>query len=470
MQLTRRSLLFGAGGVPLLGNPAEPVKKHLVLDSRIIESTEGVRLSLGKAIKERRNPLFSEDKPWEPRFDNLYPNALWDSRDKRFKCWYSPFIVDPPVRDTPREMRKTIPYRANAPGREMGLCYAVSRDGVAWEKPDLGLVEFEGSRKNNLVKRGPHGAGVFIDPHDPDPAKRYKMFYVLRGRNMFGTSSPDGLRWSDPVEFPEIAAPADTHNNAFWAPELNRYVGITRLRARGPFQRVVGRCESPDFVKWTRAVEVFRALPDEQPHRQTYGMPVFRYANLYLGLVTMLDTRNETVDCELAWSADTVAWERVCPGESLIPRGPKGSYDYGCVYAAACPVVRQNEILLYYGGSNGPHIGWRDGFFCLARLRPDGFAGFASGSASATGTVTTKPLLCSGSRLRVSADAGEGRLRVSVLGGEAHALDRCRPIQANVTDEEVRWDGGQGLGAMKGKQVRLQFELQGARLYSFTFA
>lgn len=466
MQLTRRSLLLGAGAVPLLWSSTESAKKYLVLDSRIIECTQGVQLSLGKVVKDRRNPLFSEDRPWEPRFDNLYANVLWDGQEKRFKCWYSPFTIDPAVRETPREKWGTAPYPAR--GREMGVCFASSQDGLVWEKPELGLVEFDGSRNNNLVKRGPHGAGVFFDPQDRDPERRYKMFYLRR--RMSGMFSPDGLRWSEPVEFPEIAAAGDTHNNAFWVPELKRYVGITRLLSSAPRQRLVGRCESPDFLKWTKAVEVFRALPEEQPHRQTYAMPVFKYANVYLGLVMMFDTITDTVDCELAWSPDTIGWERVCPGDSLIPRGPEGSYDWGCVYAAAYPVIRQNEILLYYDCSNGPHTGWRDGFFCLARLRPDGFAGLAPGSAAATGTVITAPLLCTGDRLRVSTDAGGGQLRASVLNAEAFTLDQCRPIRADVSDQEVGWLGGGDLKRMRGQKIQLQFELRGARLYSFSFS
>ena len=31
------------------------------------------------------------------------------------------------------------------------VCYAVSRDGVEWKKPNLGLGEYNGSRDNNLV-------------------------------------------------------------------------------------------------------------------------------------------------------------------------------------------------------------------------------------------------------------------------------------------------------------------------------
>jgi len=31
------------------------------------------------------------------------------------------------------------------------LCYAESRDGVKWYKPDLGLFKFNGSKSNNIV-------------------------------------------------------------------------------------------------------------------------------------------------------------------------------------------------------------------------------------------------------------------------------------------------------------------------------
>ena len=32
--------------------------------------------------------------------------------------------------------------------------YATSRDGLKWVKPELGLIEFDGSTANNLVLRG----------------------------------------------------------------------------------------------------------------------------------------------------------------------------------------------------------------------------------------------------------------------------------------------------------------------------
>ena len=40
---------------------------------------------------------------------------------------------------------------ANYEGYDGRLCYATSRDGIHWTKPDLGLVDYQGSTANNLV-------------------------------------------------------------------------------------------------------------------------------------------------------------------------------------------------------------------------------------------------------------------------------------------------------------------------------
>jgi hypothetical protein len=463
--LSRRTLLLFAGGVPMMRAAPAASEKRLLLDSRVTERAEDVRLRIGAPVKHSANPLFREDRPWEPRFDNLYANVLFDEQERIFKCWYSPFLIDDAVSSTLRSQYATKAYKPLK--REMGVCYATSKNGLAWQKPELGIVEFNGSKQNNIVVRGPHGAGVFQDRRERDARRRYKMFF--KGTHMAALFSPDGLNWSGETEFPEIQAVGDTHNNAFWAPDLGRYVGITRLWDRESNQRLVGRTESEDFLRWSQAKEVLRALPGEV-HRQTYAMPVFQYANLYLGLVMMVNTDTDTVDCELAWSPDTEHWERVCPGQSLIPRGPAGSCDSGCIYAAAYPVVRDGKLWLYYGGSNGKHTSWRDGFFCLSRLRMDGFAGMEPSRVDGTGVVTTTPFLCSGRTLRVTADTVGGRIRTSIVGAEKYSLGQCRPITASVTDGVVTWRGAADLAALQGRKIQLRFELNRATLYSFTFS
>ncbi|MBL8291712.1 MAG: hypothetical protein JNN08_07745 [Bryobacterales bacterium] len=458
--INRRHLLTTLAA-PLLpaAKPAR-LSTRLLLDSRVIEKVTGASLRVGSVVKDSRNPLFAEDRPWEVRYDNVYANIFRDPTDKLYKCWYSPFIVDPSVRDTPRSERGRIPYK---PGkREMGVCYAVSKDGLKWEKPELGLVEFGGSTKNNLVIRGPHGAGVFRDPHDPDPARRYKM--LLQGRYTSGAFSPDGLRWTPPVEFSSIAAVGDTHNNALYSERLGRYVGITRLWDRSVRQRLVGRTESLDFRTWTRATEILRAEAGH-PENQTYAMPIFEYGGVFLGLLMVFNVPTDTVHCELAWSADSVTWSRVEPGTPLIPKGSAGSPDSGCVYAAANPVILDKEIRLYYGASNGPHTGWRDGFLCLARMRPDGFA-FMESSGSDTAAIVTRPVRLNAD-LRLNVDASHGQVRVGILDADGFTLEDAIPIRADSVSQACRWRRG-NLKSLSGRDVRLVLELQSAKAYSFS--
>ena len=442
-------------------------RRYLLLDQRIIDRVENATLRVCRAEKDTANPLLKEDKPWEVRYDNLYPNVRRDPATELYQCWYSPFIVDEAARDTPVADRSKTKYDPER--REMGVCYAESRDGIAWTKPDLGLVEFEGSKNNNVVARGPHGAGVYFDPRETEAARRYKMFYV--DRDISGAFSTDGKRWGEAVRLPEIEADGDTHNNAIWVASLGKYVGITRLWDDRTGQRLVARTESTDFASWTRAVEVMRADP-RSPESQTYSMPVFEHEGVFLGLVAIFHVPSDTVQTELAWSPDTVHWERIDAGSPIIARGPAGAPDSGCAYAAA-PVFEEDHIRLYYGASNGPHTGWRDGFLCLARLRSDRFAGFEASSAGWPATVVTRPVKVTSDDLRVNADARGGQVRVGVFESEGRrgplALDRAVPIQADVLYGHCRWQNG-SLRSLVGKEVQFVFELRAARAFSFQFA
>jgi len=49
-------------------------------------------------------------------------------------------------------------------------CYATSKDGVTWVKPKLGLVEFNGSKDNNIIdSMSPTLWSTFAVLHDPEP-------------------------------------------------------------------------------------------------------------------------------------------------------------------------------------------------------------------------------------------------------------------------------------------------------------
>ena len=440
-------------------------RKHLVLDPRIIEKAEGARLAMGRVEKSPRNPLFRADKPWENALNNLYPNVVFDPQAQLFKLWYKCVLSDKEA------IAKMMPP---ATVHDVGwfLLYAESEDGLAWRKPELGLVGFDGSTKNNIVARDTPNVGVFRDARDPDPARRYKMLYDVGRGQMRVRSSADGLRWGEP-QTPDgfTANTGDTHNNAFWDERLGKYVCITRFYLG---ERLVARSESRDFLHWENTRLALRSLPDEGKDRQLYCMPAFACGSGYLGLLMVYRaTGDRTVDCELAWSPDTIEWRRVLPGTPLIPRGPQGSCDSACIYAQAGPPTLCNgRLMLFYGGSDVVHRGWkRHCLPCLATLRPDGFAAYEPADKEQAATLVTTPLRCVGEPLRVSADARGGTIRVAVVDREGFELAACEPIVENVTDAVVRWQGGRSLESLKGQTVRLRFELRGGappvRLYAF---
>jgi hypothetical protein len=446
------------GGEPFLV-PRNP-HKQLVLDTRVIQSADGARLVFGIMEKDPHNPLFRADKPWENALNNLYPNVLFDEQERLFKLWYKCVLND---KDVIAKMENPTTIH----NQGWFLLYATSKDGITWQKPELGLYKFDGSTRNNAVARDTPNVGVFKDPHDSDPARRYKMIYDVGRAMMRVRFSPDGVHWSDPVEPQGFTQdPGDTHNNAFWDERLGKYVLITRFF---PGERTVARFESPDFLHWEKGQLILRSSPDEGKGRQTYCMPSFLYANIYLGYLMMYNVaRDQTVDCELTWSPDSVTWHRVNPGTPFLPRGPQGSYDSACIYGPAGPPIAQDgKLLIFYGGSDFPHKGWkRHCLPALARLRLDGFAGYEPAQTDVAAVIITQPMRATGEPLRVSADAQAGSLRVGVLDAEDFGTALSVPVARDVTDGVVEWKG-KDFAALKGKPVRLKFELRGARLYAF---
>ena len=83
------------------------------------------------------------------------------------------------------------------------MCLATSEDGIHWERPSLGLVEFDGSTDNNILptKEGLPAAPAFQDLREKDPAKWYKALIMIgdtqkRGMQYDLFYSPDGINWT----------------------------------------------------------------------------------------------------------------------------------------------------------------------------------------------------------------------------------------------------------------------------------
>ena len=439
-------------GAPLM-------QKHLLLDSRVVEEVANARLILGTPQKHPANPLFQADKPWENSMNNLYPNVIWDEEAQIFKLWYKCVLAEIEViaqMDQPSTVHDVGWY----------LLYATSKDGVHWDKPELGIHKFAGSSANNIVARDCPNVGVFKDPHDADPARRYKMVSDVGLGKPQVRFSADGIHWGEALAAKGFGAQnGDTHNNAFWDERSGKYLWFTKLYLG---ERLVSRFESDDFIHWKNDGLVLRSSLAEGRASQTYCMPVFRYGSIYLSYVMMYHVGSgRSVDCELAWSHDGLQWQRVAPGTPFIPRGAKGSYDSECIYAmAGPPILKDGQLMIFYGGDDFPHTGWkRHCLPCLATLRPDGFAGYAPVEASKPAQILTRTLRLTLEPVCVTADvAPGGSLRVTAVDEQGGVLDVAEAISTSVTDAILKWEKG----TLKAAAARFRIELDHAVLYAIS--
>ena len=179
-----------------------------------------------------------------------------------------------------------LPYEPDHEGR---LAYATSKDGITWHKPSLGLVHFRSTIDNNLLMDNAGiSAGVFKDPHETDPARRYKMLNVVGNMRVYAAFSADGVLWVRYKQgMPVIFYPPgnDTHVAPYWDEQLGKYVAIIRDRSGkitdvrpghlARFRRVgAGLAEPDEFLRAVGVAECQRARhPVQVVGADRHGVP-----------------------------------------------------------------------------------------------------------------------------------------------------------------------------------------------------
>ncbi len=108
-----------------------------------------------------------------------------------------------------------------------GDCVQVmtSRDGIEWEKPDLGNGEFAGER-NVVIRQKTALGNVFRDPNAP-PERHWKYVTDIRKQAIFVFSSPDG--WSfQPHEVAALPFASGSQSIVYYDDQRQTYVGHHR--------------------------------------------------------------------------------------------------------------------------------------------------------------------------------------------------------------------------------------------------
>ncbi len=428
-------------------------EKQLFVDDMAIQSMTGLKRILHPIQKHPDNPIVVPDQPWETQAKCILPmTILRDPVTGKFRLWYSAW------------------------GKQLGKptyeCYAESQDGLHWIKPDLGLVDFNGSKHNNIIREG-RMFRVHHTPDDPDPSRRYKA--IIRDSGFLVGYSSDGFSWRTEGGVLDQAYDA---SSVHWDPAEKKWIASCKIWLNG--KRTRGYAESKDFVHWSDTYLILAADDRDGPADHLYGMSIFRYESIYVGLLKVYHTDTDRCEVQLAFSRDAKHWVRPDRTNFIPNPSDPAAWDYGNIDDAGPPIDMGHELWFYYAGRSTLHNQHpNDGAMGLGTLRTDGFISLDAGPAE--GTLTTPPLVFQGKTLYLNADAQGGRIAVEIL--EKTSWDtrtdeadlpihpflksNCVPLTADNLAYPVKWTHDRDLGALNAQPVRLRFHLQNAKLYSF---
>jgi len=222
----------------------DPEAVFFPFDNVSVPFSNGLKLELvpGKRPGKRNPVVLTTGEPGEPDDKDVSYYGTIIQIDDTLHIWY--------------EATSTLDGKYR--GRR--VCYATSRDGIHWEKPQLGIVEWQGSRDNNIVDvlgGEPRIAAhlILYDPEDPDPDRRYKMCFEsgIYDNKLAVAFSADGLRWTEypnnPVGPPLEPGGVIKFNGCYYVNGQDDFGGHG---AHYGWTRKMVSFASYDFERWTQ--------------------------------------------------------------------------------------------------------------------------------------------------------------------------------------------------------------------------
>ncbi len=474
--------------MPQLNPLALGTAKQLLFDDAFVEAKEGFTTIMNPATRSNA-PVLTPEQPWESRGCSN-PTVMLD--EGVYKMWYSANGEDGIARD----------------------CYATSTDGIHWKRPNIGLIDYQGSRENNIISLNLNHGSIFKDP-SAKPEQRFKCILgagkydyvaIYGGGARFrydenppetwhyggvgGLYSPDGIHWT-PCEKLIMPWYTDTRNVAFWDDRIQKYVAYVRwneyLRVengalRGSFDyRAIARSESVDFENFPVPEKILEPDFDDLEDADMWGGGLYDTAavkypfvdDAYFIFTAAYYHTTDALDIQLATSRDGIHFTRW--QEPFVRLGPDGAFDSMMLYMGVGVLPIRDELRLYYTGYDQPHDKVSGEEYCptigSAHLRLDGFVSQDAGGQQ--GWMTTLPFTLEGNHLEVNMDgSARGWLKVEILDEGMQPLKGFTEAEADrlggsSTTQTVTWAGKRDLSGLKGQTVRLRFVGQSMKLYAF---
>lgn len=475
------ALAVAADAPPIeLGSKLEPF-----VDRYLIDRMDGMELKLHEPRSE--GIVFKFDQPWEG-VTSGYATVFKDG--DTYKMYYRG-SNDPAytIKATVRPEEKLLPEHPQY------ACYAESKDGINWVRPNLGLFEFNGSKANNIIwiDRGSHNFSPFLDTNPAAPAdQRYK---AVASSNYDGDKkkpvliafvSADGKNWKPLRKEPIITDGAfDSLNVVFWDAVRQQYTAIYRDFEHG--LRTIKYASSKDFVNWTKGE--WADFGDSTPS-QLYTNATVAYArapHIYFSLPRrfqpfktyfpeMQTLSPGSSDAVFMTSRDGVHWHRF---DTAFIR--PGLNERNWAHRANTPstgmlFTSPEEITFYIE---------RDYTFPSNQIermtiRTDGFVSAHAGYPG--GEFVTKPFTFTGKALVLNySTSSQGSIRVEIQDADGRPipgflLEESPLIFGDKIDGQFDWvrsatsrTDRSPLSALVGKAIRLRFVVRDADIYSMQF-
>ncbi len=452
----------------------------------------------------------------------FFDDGWIDDQSMLTRLWHKPYILPEPV------MRPEMPweglalalygtvlkvgdawrmyYTTAAPDFPAAMCVADSTDGFHWTRPNLGIHEFRGSKKNNIAITQCRCVSVYYDPDDDEypfrtmvhrgPSKSGHPIY-----GMYESVSKDGYHWTEldaVVPSPQYGGRPGTKDLSgtdvyyLWSKKVDgEYVVTYKADTfKETARRCVGISQGADLKHFSDTKIILRSDLLDPPDIQYHGMVGFPYGDMYLGLAERWFGDPTHFELMLVWSYDLETWHMPPKREAFI--GPTFPWNQAwTTCSTGGPIQSGNQLRFYFGGKSGSHIHVKQGphkvgNIGLAEITVDRFVSISAGYMDAR--LVTKPMKWPGDDLLLNASTTRsleadprlkgGEMSIEVWdadgqpiegysGDQRAPFDGNHPARGDTEAATVRWPDDKSLRELAGRDIRLVFYMRDSHLYSF---
>ncbi|NJD02903.1 MAG: hypothetical protein FIA99_10005 [Ruminiclostridium sp.] len=387
------------------------------------------------------------------------------------------------------------------------ICYAESRDGKSFTKPNIGICEFEGSKDNNIILDNTtmkfDNFAVFKDSNPGcKPDEIYKAVALDDDdKYLWCFTSLDAIHFNKAWRMTNEGT-FDSLNIAFWdrhtqqyylyLRDLHGYVGENKWDGGGI--RDIRWSVSKDFVNWSTPVLLDFGNNTDIPLYTNVINPYYRADHMFIGFPSRyIDkgwTRNfesmpdvhhrknrmnhqprfgtAITDCILITSRDGKSWRRW--NEAFLTPGLEHMHNwvYGDCYPSLGLIETENDL---------PYAPEELSFYTfdyhwklsspLRRytIRIDGFISYNATYKPCT--IVTKLFIFKGKNLSINfTTSAIGYIKIKITG-ESKTINSIE-IFGDSLDRTVIFEDGDA-ASLAGKPVKMEIIMSDADIYSFKF-